>query len=80
MGLGWTSSHRVADDPALGGELMEPLYLCCDRCRKKQPTARSYTTAGVCCTLCEPCREELDRPATSDHPRDPRDVTLAWLF
>lgn len=54
--------------------------LCCDRCRTDQPTARSYTTAGVCYTLCDPCREEFDRPATPEHPRDPRDTTLDWLF
>lgn len=59
---------------------MTPLCLRCDRCRTEQPTASSYTTAGVCYTLCEPCREEFDRPATADHPRDPRDVTLDWLF
>ncbi|KPY56092.1 hypothetical protein [Pseudomonas amygdali] len=59
---------------------MKPLCLCCDRCNRQQPTARSYTTAGVCYTLCEPCREEFDRPATPDRPRDQRDISLHWLF
>jgi hypothetical protein len=59
---------------------MEPLHLCCDRCRTNQPTARSRTIAGVCFTLCDPCQEEFERPATTDRPRDPRDITLAWLF
>ncbi|MBX6397083.1 hypothetical protein K4M03_02305, partial [Pseudomonas syringae pv. tomato] len=53
---------------------MKPLCLCCDRCNRQQPTARSYTTAGVCYTLCDPCREEFDRPATPDRPRDQRDI------
>ena len=59
---------------------MKPLCLCCDRCRMQQPTARSYTTAGVCYTLCDPCHEEFDRPATQDRPRDQRDISLDWLF
>lgn len=59
---------------------MKPLFLCCDRCQTEQPTAKSYTTAGVCYTLCDPCREELKRPATADHPRNPSDINLDWLF
>jgi hypothetical protein len=37
-------------------------------------------TAGVCYTLCDPCREEFDRPATVDRPRKPSDIALDWLF
>ncbi|MBJ2286686.1 MULTISPECIES: hypothetical protein [Pseudomonas] len=59
---------------------MKPLFLCCDRCCKEQPTAKGYTTAGVSYTLCDTCREELDRPATADQPRNPSDITLDWLF
>ncbi|RMS09346.1 hypothetical protein ALP73_101384 [Pseudomonas coronafaciens pv. garcae] len=58
----------------------KPLCLCCDRCGTQQPTARSYTTAGVGYTLCDPCREEFDRPATPVRPRDQRDISLDWLF
>lgn len=56
------------------------LCLRCDRCRMQQPTARNYTTSGVCYTLCDPCCEEWDRPATLDSPRDQRDTSLDWLF
>ncbi len=58
----------------------EPLYLCCDRCRTFQPTARGYNTAGVSYTLCDSCREGFDRTAAPERPRDPRDIALDWLF
>lgn len=54
--------------------------LSCDRCSTRHSTARSYSTAGVHYTLCDPCREEFDRPATPDRPRDPRDISPDWLF
>lgn len=56
------------------------MNLRCDRCFTEQPTARSYSTAGVVYVLCEPCREEVDRPSTPERPRDPQDVSLTWLF
>lgn len=63
---------RAASTCALG--------LRCDRCSNQHPTAKSYTTAGVCYTLCDTCSEEFDRPATPDRPRDERDISLDWLF
>lgn len=59
---------------------IKPLSLFCDRCSTQHPTAKIYTTAGVSYTLCNPCREELDRPATPERPRDQRDISLDWLF
>ena len=59
---------------------LTPLDLTCDRCGTLQPTARSYSAAGVRYTLCDPCREEFHRPETPDRPRDPRDVSLEWLL
>jgi hypothetical protein len=56
------------------------MILRCDRCFTEQPTARTYSTAGVAYVLCDSCRQEVDRPATPDRPRDPRDVDLRWLF
>ncbi|RMV83136.1 hypothetical protein ALP02_101206 [Pseudomonas coronafaciens pv. garcae] len=76
-----SSLKRFTEDAEMEYSIpMKPLCLCCDRCSTQQPTARSYTTAGVCYTLCEPCREEFDRPATPDRPRDQRDISLDWLF
>lgn len=57
-----------------------PLCLVCDRCRTSQPTATTYRTAGVHYVLCDPCREEFERPATADRPREQRDIDLDWLF
>lgn len=59
---------------------IKPLCLRCNRCGTDQPSARSYTTAGVSYILCDTCREEVDRPATPDRPREQRDITLDWLF
>lgn len=59
---------------------IKPLSLRCDRCSNQNPTAKSYTTAGVLYTLCNSCREEFDRPATPNQPRDLRDIALEWLF